>query len=216
MEKATFLRTFVGCLVLDFLLLISTPMFGYLSLAAFLIYTPVTLSYAAPDAVKWLRSEHPKRCVWWALGRSLSGSSLIFLVGALTLTACSGPSDDWELWAMIGFVFLFLGVFRMLGAALVNLLLAPIVFFAAKEPLTRLDALSAGLCSWAGLYLWGKGFEPEFLRLSTLTEPLLYAFEEERLISTYVMVGVFLVVSSLSGLVWGATVHWIARTMGRK
>lgn len=205
MDSNHFVTKFRNCLFFDALCLVLVPILGYMPLMGFLLYSPFLMLDSARGAMAWLKESHPRRCIWWALGRAMSGSGLIFLLAALVLHIWPSPETG-DIWEQVLFIFLILAVYRGVGAAYLNMLVGPVVIFKGKDRLTKLDGAASILCSASGLYMWNQLLASSRVSLSSLV-----GFEGAQDYSVYAFMLAYFVVSYLNGLAWGGVLHWLVR-----
>lgn len=200
MQHPQFVSLALSCLILDLLLLVTLPVFGYLSLLMLLFVVPMMLAGGGANALMHLRKRHPHRCGWSALALAMGGVSLPYLILMVGLTQWKGDGGD--IWQLILHLYLVILALRLTGAAIVNCLLAPLAAIFSRGVVPKLSSLSALLNCALGLYLYRELYYD--------TSALLAPLDQGGEASSQLILVVAILVCFGGGLVWGATVHWAA------
>lgn len=203
MDRPRFLAVAMSSFLLDMLFLVTLPVLGYASILGIVLVVPMVLAGGAADALRWLRSRQSETCPWSALSSGLCAMSLIYLVLAVVVTRWNPEGGD--IWTIVIYLYFLLLTLRLHGAALCGCLLSPVCLFLGHGRVARLGSVSALLNSGLGLYLTVHLNDRHLVMLRSAQDAVGYAW-----------LALFLTISFLAGLVWGATVQWLAWRTSRE
>lgn len=198
MERPSFVTLAKTCFLADVFFLLTLPVLGYLSILGIILIVPIMLAGGSGDAFGWLRSRQARHCRWSALSSGQCATSLIYL--ALAVVVTSWDPEGGDIWTIALYLYLLLVTVRLQGAALCACFLSPVSLLLGRGRVARLSSASAFLNSSLGLYL--------ILQMGKEKQVLLLGGEQE--ILGYLWIAALVLISFLAGLVWGATLQWLA------
>jgi hypothetical protein len=197
MKKPDFLQAIIYGLFLDLILLVLCLFAGYgiyLILAIMLYLVPILVGVlGTKGAVNWTSRECRAEGFLSSLSRLLCGSSLAFLLVATGMEVWGELERGANLIEILAYVYLLVLLMRFSGAGLANLVAAiPCLIFG--RGLDRLNALSALLCSAAGLHI-------------------VWSLIRQQAAQEYQSMIFFCLINFGYGLVYGGGLQWLAREL---